>query len=64
MRVPARQAYGDAPGIGRSVLHLWQLRAVAYSNPGVESAIQAVREQRAGEFVPAEHVIPRWADRQ
>jgi hypothetical protein len=40
------------------------LDALAYSNPGFGSAIQAVREKRAEEFVPAEHVIPGWADRQ
>lgn len=44
----------------RDVLHLWQLRAVAYSDPGFEQALQATRENRADEFMPAEHAIPGW----
>jgi len=48
----------------REVLHLWRLRAVAYSNPGFEPAMQAAREGRADEFVPAEQVLPGWSDRQ
>jgi hypothetical protein len=48
----------------REVLHLWRLRAVAYSKPGFEQAMQAAREGRADEFVPAEQVIPGWSDRQ
>jgi hypothetical protein len=47
----------------RDVLHLWYLRAVAYSSPGFDEALQAVRENRAGEFTPAEQVIPGWPDR-
>lgn len=47
----------------RDVLHLWHLRAVAYSKPGFDEALQAVRENRAEEFTPAEQ-IPGWADRQ
>jgi hypothetical protein len=48
----------------REVLHLWRLRAIAYSKPGFEQAMQAAREGRADEFVPAEQVIPGWSDRQ
>ena len=47
----------------RDVLHLWSLRAVAYSNPRFDEAAQAARENRSDEFVPAEHV-PGWLDRQ
>jgi hypothetical protein len=47
----------------RDVLHLWHLRAVAYSKPGFDEALQAVRENRAEEFTPADQ-IPGWADRQ
>lgn len=41
----------------REVLHLWRLRAVAYSNPGFEEAAQAAREGRGGEFSSADDVI-------
>jgi hypothetical protein len=46
------------------VLRLWGLRAVAYSRPSFEQAMQATREGRADEFVPAEQAIPGWSDRQ
>jgi hypothetical protein len=46
------------------VLRLWGLRAVAHSKPSFEQALQAAREGRAHEFVPAEHAIPGWSDRQ
>lgn len=46
------------------VLRLWGLRAVAYSKPSFEQAMQAAREGRADEFVPAEQAIPGWPDRQ
>jgi hypothetical protein len=48
----------------RDVLHLWRLRAVAYSDPGYEEALQATRAGRAEDFVPAEQVIPGWSDRK
>lgn len=48
----------------RDVLHLWQLRAVAYSDPAFEAALQATRDNQADEFVPAEQAIPGWSDRQ
>jgi hypothetical protein len=48
----------------REVLRMWRLRAVAYSDPGYEQAMQAAREGRAEEFVSAEQVIPGWSDRQ
>ena len=47
----------------RDVLHLWRLRAVAYSDPGFDHSLQATREDRADEFVPAEQAIPGWPDR-
>lgn len=47
----------------REVLHLWQLRAVAYSSPSFDQAEKAVRDGRDDEFVPAEQVIPGWSDR-
>lgn len=46
------------------VLHVWRLRAAAFSNPTFESAAQAAREGRSEEFVPAERVIPGWAERR
>ncbi|MFF1817334.1 DUF6247 family protein [Kribbella sp. NPDC058245] len=46
----------------RDVLHLWRLRAIAYSNPGYEHARKAARDGRSEEFVPAEQVIPGWSD--
>ncbi|NEA35523.1 DUF6247 family protein [Streptomyces sp. SID13031] len=48
----------------RDVLHVWRLRALAYSRPGFEEAAQAAREGRADEFIPADQVIPGWAERQ
>ncbi|MFG1818721.1 DUF6247 family protein [Kribbella sp. NPDC049174] len=48
----------------RDVLQLWRLRAVAYSDPGYEDALQATRDGRAEDFVPAEQVIPGWSDRE
>jgi hypothetical protein len=47
----------------RDFLHAWRLRAVAFSDPEFESAAQAVRESRSEAFVPAEQVIPGWAER-
>ncbi|GLW22931.1 DUF6247 family protein [Microbispora triticiradicis] len=44
----------------QEVLKIWHLRAIAYSRPGHE---RARREAREGiNVVPAEDVIPRWAD--
>ena len=48
----------------RQVLRLWRLRAVAYSDPGYEQALQATREGRDEEFVPADQVIPGWSVRE
>jgi uncharacterized protein DUF6247 len=47
----------------RDLLHLWRLRAVAYSNPTFDSAYRAASEKRMEDFVPAEQIIPGWADR-
>ncbi|MFC6161275.1 DUF6247 family protein [Kribbella jiaozuonensis] len=48
----------------RDVLQLWRMRAVAYSAPGFDEAMQATREDRTDEFVPAEQAIPGWPDQQ
>ena len=48
----------------RDVLHLWHLRAVAYSDPSFDQALQATREDQTDEFVPAEQAIPGWSDRR
>lgn len=48
----------------RDLLHLWRLRAIAYSEPGFDQALAATREDRADEFVLAEQAIPGWSDRQ
>ena len=48
----------------RDLLQLWHLRAVAYSAPGFHEAMQAARDDRSDEFVPAEQVIPSWSDQQ
>jgi hypothetical protein len=42
------------------LLRLWRLRAVAYSDPGYEGRLAAVRSGNAEDFVPAEQVIPGW----
>jgi hypothetical protein len=47
----------------RDVLRLWRLRAVAYSGLGFDQALEAAREDRADEFVPAAQAIPGWSDR-
>ena len=47
----------------RDVLHLWRLRAIALSNPDFDAAAAAARDRRSDEFVPAEDVIPGWAER-
>ncbi|GAA3573176.1 DUF6247 family protein [Kribbella ginsengisoli] len=48
----------------RDVLHLWRLRAAAYSDPGYDQALQATRDDRTDEFVPAEQAITAWFDRR
>ncbi|MDX2969120.1 DUF6247 family protein [Kribbella solani] len=48
----------------RDVLHLWHLRAIAYSKPGFDEALQAARGDRAEEFIPADQVIPGWPRQQ
>ena len=48
----------------RELLRLWQLRAVAYSNPDFENAAQAVRENRTGEFVRTDRLFFRQIDRR
>jgi Family of unknown function (DUF6247) len=50
----------------RHLLRLWRLRAAAYSDPGYESRLQALRETvRTGrrEGTPIEEFVPDWAER-
>jgi len=47
----------------QELLRLWRLRAVAYSSPGYDERLAAVRRSRAADFAPAEHVIPGWSGR-
>jgi hypothetical protein len=50
------------------LLRLWRLRAVAYSDPGYETRLQAVRDAvRTGTLegaAPIEEVVPGWAQRR
>jgi hypothetical protein len=49
------------------LLRLWRLRAAAFSAPGFEERLQAVREAvRIGSLegsVPVEEIVPGWPDR-
>jgi hypothetical protein len=49
------------------LLRLWRLSAVAYSDPGFEERLQAVREAvRTGSLegsVPIEDIVPGWPAR-
>jgi len=48
------------------LLRLWRLRAAAYSDPGYETRLQAMREAvRTGrrDGTPIEEVVPDWAER-
>jgi hypothetical protein len=49
-----------------NLLRLWRLSAVAYSDPGFEERLLAVREAvRTGSLegsVPIEEVVPGWPD--
>ncbi len=44
----------------RDLLRLWRLRAVAYSDPGYEARLAAVRSRNEADFVPVERVMPDW----
>jgi hypothetical protein len=50
------------------LLRLWRLRAVAYSEPGYETRLQAVRGAvRTGSLegaAPIEEIVPGWSQRQ
>jgi hypothetical protein len=50
------------------LLRLWRLRAAAYSDPGYESRLQAVRDAMGtGSLegaVPIQEVVPGWGRRQ
>ncbi|MFI7060575.1 hypothetical protein ACIBL3_06300 [Kribbella sp. NPDC050124] len=56
------QFLDEYDGAGGEVLRLWRLRAVAYSSPRYDEALEAAREGRDEEFIPAEQVIPGWPD--
>jgi hypothetical protein len=49
------------------LLRLWRLSAAAYSDPGLEERLQAVREAvQTGSLegsVPAGEIVPGWPDR-
>jgi Family of unknown function (DUF6247) len=48
------------------LLRLWRLRVVAYSDPGYEARLQAMREAvRTGrrDGTPIEEVVPDWNER-
>lgn len=47
----------------QELLRLWRLRAVAYSSPGYDERLAAVRRGRAADFAPAEYVVPDWSGR-
>ena len=42
-----------------ALLHRWQLRASAYSDPDFEAAMQEARDARPEDLIP----VPGWADR-
>jgi hypothetical protein len=48
------------------LLRLWRLRAAAYSDPGYETRLQAMREAvRTGrrDGTPIEEIVPDWDER-
>ena len=48
------------------LLRLWRLRAVAYSDPGYEGRLQAMKDAvRTGrrEGTPIEEIVPDWDER-
>jgi len=48
------------------LLRLWRLRAAAYSDPGYEAALEALRDAvRTGrrDGTPIEEVVPDWHER-
>src|SRR5258708_4663744 len=42
------------------LLRLWRLRALAHSHPRDESRLQAGRDGRDDDFMPADQVVPGW----
>jgi hypothetical protein len=46
------------------LLRLWRLRAVAYSDPGYEARLQAVRKGGEEASTPIEEAVPGWAERR
>ena len=42
------------------MLHLWRLRAVAYSSPGYPERLEAASNGDAAESVPAEQMVRGW----
>jgi uncharacterized protein DUF6247 len=45
----------------QEVLHLWNLRAVAYGQADFEQRAREAVTGQKGEFVPAEQAFPGWA---
>ncbi len=48
------------------LLRLWRLRAAAYSDPGYEARLQAMREAvrtRRRDGTPIEEIVPDWDER-
>ena len=61
----AAAASARRPGQYRELhqtLRLWRLRAVAYSDPGFEARLEAVRSA-PGPGTPIEDVVPDWAEK-
>jgi len=46
-----------------SLLRLWRLRAIAYSDPGYQTRMESARRGSTEDFAPAEQVIPGWPRR-
>jgi Family of unknown function (DUF6247) len=47
----------------QEMLHLWRLRAVAYSSPGYADRLEAARNGDPADFVPADQVVRGWPTR-
>jgi Family of unknown function (DUF6247) len=44
----------------QELLHLWRLRAVAYSTPGYAARLAAAGDERAADVAPASQVVRGW----
>jgi hypothetical protein len=47
----------------QEMLHLWHLRAIAYSRPGYTDRLETARNGNPADFAPAAQVIRGWPDR-